>query len=151
MKKIAYIVLLICSFLLITVNLLSYFNISFFGFRIFKVASGSMEPYLNINDVILIKKANNYEKGDVITYLSDDEYITHRIVTIDFDEIVTKGDANNTLDEPIKVESVKGKVIYKFRYLGFLNYLFSKPMTLIMVLIMGITLLAIIPNKKKGE
>lgn len=151
MKKIAYIVLLICSFLLITVNLLSYFNISFFGFRIFKVASGSMEPYLNINDVILIKKANNYEKGDVITYLSDDEYITHRIVTIDFDEIVTKGDANNTLDEPIKVESVKGKVIYKFRYLGFLSYLFSKPMTLIMVLIMGITLLAIIPNKKKGE
>ena len=151
MKKIAYIVLLICSFLLITVNLLSYFNISFFGFRIFKVASGSMEPYLNINDVILIKKANNYEKGDVITYLSDDEYITHRIVTIDFDEIVTKGDANNTLDEPIKVENVKGKVIYKFRYLGFLSYLFSKPMTLIMVLIMGITLLAIIPNKKKGE
>ena len=41
-----------------------------FGFKTFDIASSSMSPMLNINDIAIIKKFNDYDlkEGDVITY-----------------------------------------------------------------------------------
>ena len=149
--KIAYKILIsICIFLVI-INILSHFNISFFGFRIYRIASGSMEPYLKVNDIIIIKKSNNYKVNDIITYKTDKEYITHRIVEINDDEIVTKGDYNNTEDKPIKKTDIIGKLFYKFKYFGFICYFFSKPKTLILAFIIGIVITILIPDKKKRK
>ena len=149
--KIAYKVLISICILLVIINILSYFNISFFDFRIFKIASGSMEPYLKVNDIIIIKKSNNYKVNDVVTYKLDKEYITHRIVEIDDEKIITKGDFNNTEDKPIKKSDVIGKLFYKFKYFGFICYLFSKPKTLIIAFIIGIVITILIPDKKKRK
>ena len=149
--KIAYKVLISICILLVIINILSYFNISFFDFRIFKIASGSMEPYLKVNDIIIIKKSNNYKVNDVVTYKLDKEYITHRIVEIDDEKIITKGDFNNTEDKPIKKSDVIGKLFYKFIYFGFICYLFSKPKTLIIAFIIGIVITILIPDKKKRK
>ena len=149
--KIVYRILLAICILLVIINILSYFNISFFGFRIFKIASGSMEPYLKVNDIIIIKKSNNYKVNDIITYKVDKEYITHRIVEIDDEKIITKGDFNNTEDKPIKKSDVIGKLFYKFKYFGFICYLFSKPKTLIIAFIIGIVITILIPDKKKRK
>ena len=56
MKKVIYYLVTIFIVIVIFINIFSFLNISLFGFRIFKVASGSMIPYLNVGDVILIKK-----------------------------------------------------------------------------------------------
>lgn len=87
--------------------------ISLKGYSIFKVATGSMIPTLNIGDYILVKTSNQYKVGDIVTYKSDNNYITHRIVEIQNNEIYTQGDANNTLDEPITLLDIKGKLVTK--------------------------------------
>jgi len=149
MKKNFYRIMIgICS-LIALINTFSFFNISFLGFRTFKVVSGSMEPYIHINDVVIIKKSNNYKVNDVITFKKDKEFITHRIVSIKENEIVTKGDANNISDDPIKKSDIVGRVIYKFKFFGFFCYLFSKPSTLILAFIFGLIITILIPDKKK--
>lgn len=58
-----------------------------FGYQIFRVSSGSMEPELMIGDVILIKEAEpqDIQKGDIVTYKGEegdlnDKFITHKMI-----------------------------------------------------------------------
>lgn len=131
LKKIVSKFIIILLLFLIFLIILSMFNISFLGFRIFKVVSGSMKPYLNINDIVIVYKNNNYQINDVITYKKNNEYITHRIIDINDKTIITKGDNNNSIDELILKKDIIGKVIYKN---SILKYLF-KPLLIIFILI----------------
>ena len=149
MKKVISVFFSILLFMILFLNILSLFNRSFFGFRIYKIATGSMEPFLKINDVIIIKTNYNYKVNDVVTYKKNNEYITHRIVVINGNEIITKGDANNVNDSPITKKDIIGKLIYKFTILKFINYLFEKPFTWILLFIIGIIITCLIPDKKK--
>lgn len=83
--------------------------------RILVIKSNSMYPKLKINDIIIIKKSNNYNVKDIITYSTDNEVlITHRIVKSCEDGFITKGDNNNSEDnELVKLENIKGKVILR--------------------------------------
>ena len=148
MKKIIGIVAIIILSLVIALNVLSLLNVSFFGFRVYKIGSGSMRPYLNVNDIIIIKKSNNYKVNDVVTYKSKGETITHRIVSIKNDEIITKGDANNTFDKPIKKNKIIGKLVFSLRGIGFINYLLSKPFIWFMIFIIGLLITIMLPDKK---
>jgi signal peptidase I len=71
-----------------------------------------MERGIHVNDYIFVLKQNSYKKNDVITFKYEDTFITHRIVKIDGNKIITKGDANNVEDDEISVDKVVGKVIY---------------------------------------
>ena len=148
MKKILYRIFIVVVVFIIIVNIFSIFHASIFGFRLYRIATGSMVPYLNINDYILVKKSNDYKEGDVITYTSGETYVTHRIVSITDENIVTKGDANNTMDEPITKDNIIGKVVLKFGFLGFIIYLFSKPIIWVLLFIIGIVITAFLPDKK---
>lgn len=149
MKKVLYRIFIFVVVFIIIVNIFSIFHASLFGFRLYRIATGSMVPYLNINDYILVKKSNDYKEGDVITYTSDETYVTHRIVSITDENIVTKGDANNTMDEPITKDNIIGKVVLKFGVLGFIIYLFSKPIIWVLLFIIGIVITAFLPDKKR--
>ena len=39
-----------------------------------------MEPTYNINDVVIVMKKNDYNVGEIISYINKDEIITHRII-----------------------------------------------------------------------
>ena len=121
MKKTLYIILLTILLIALSINIFSLSETSLFGIRIYKIGSGSMEPYLKVNDVILIKESNNYKPQDIITYKDNDEYITHRIISSNNNEIITKGDANNISDKPITKDKIVGKVIYKFHIFSYIN------------------------------
>lgn len=139
MKKLFYNIMTIIAICILLMSLFSIKNKSLFGFRIYRVASGSMEPYIKVGDFIIIKKQNEYDTGDIITYIDNDEnFITHRIIIINGDEITTKGDANNTKDTSINKEQVIGKVILKIHIINFISYLLIKPMTWILILVIGI-------------
>ena len=86
-----------------------YFEL--FGYSVFTVATGSMEPAIKQNDVIIVKKENEYNVDDITTFISDNAFVTHRIISIKGHEIVTKGDANNAKDAIIKDTDIIGKVI----------------------------------------
>lgn len=79
--------------------------------EIYSVQTGSMEDNIHVGDYVLIYKKDNYNVGDVVTFTKDDYFITHRIIRKENDEVITKGDANNTEDEKINVKDIVGKVI----------------------------------------
>lgn len=149
MKKIIFVILFIVLSSALTLNILSFSNLSFLNMRIYRIGSGSMEPHLKINSLILIKKSDNYKINDIVTYQNGDEYITHRIISIDDDEIITKGDANNKEDNPITKDRIVGKLIYKFHIFGFISYLLSKPLTWIFIFAIGLIITYLIPDKEK--
>lgn len=89
-----------------------------FGIGTSVVLSGSMEPALSVNDLVVVKRADIYEEGDVVIYQERQSLIIHRIVRIDGDSVITKGDANNTEDEPIKFSQIKGKLLFSIHAVG---------------------------------
>ena len=42
----------------------------FFGYKTFSIITGSMEPTINVNDIVIVKKAgiNSIQKNDIITF-----------------------------------------------------------------------------------
>ena len=89
-----------------------------FGFGISVVLSGSMEPALSVDDLVLIRAADSYEVKDIVVYQDGSSLIIHRILSIDGDEIVTMGDANDAADPPIRVSTIKGKAVAHIPYVG---------------------------------
>lgn len=91
-----------------------------FGYYFFTVMSGSMQPALDVEDNIIVKQSDDYKIGDIITYKSTKSYVTHRIVKIDGNKIITKGDANTDEDPAFDKKNILGKVVFKSVYLNFL-------------------------------
>ena len=75
------------------------------------VPSGtSMLPTYERGDVVILREASSYRPGDVVAYESDDlrRLVLHRIVRIQGEHFVLKGDANTWLDsdKPTQAEIV---------------------------------------------
>ena len=116
---------------LLSINLILLFS-KYTSKEYIEVLSGSMRDEINIGDIVIIKLASGYDVGDVITYKSNNNFITHRIVEIRENKIITKGDANNVVDEPIYRNQVVGKVVRNINKLG----LYIKVFTDIKVIIL---------------
>ena len=112
-----------------------------FGYGAAVVLSGSMEPSMSIGDLIVIKQTDEFNVEDIIVYQSRSMLVVHRIVEIDGESIITKGDANNAPDNPISLASVKGKVVCQISKVGyFLNWM-KTPLGAITVILVTIGLL----------
>lgn len=83
-----------------------------FGYTFFEVATGSMSPTIKVGDVVIVKITKNVNKNDVIVFKDENNFITHRLIETNQDELVTKGDANNSKDRKILKEQVLGQVIF---------------------------------------
>lgn len=112
-----------------------------FGVGAAVVLSGSMEPELSTGDLILVAERNSYEVGDVVVYQDGRMAVTHRIVSISDDEIITRGDANNTDDDPIKLEQIKGEVIFAIPFVGHLVNMLKTPIGTLTILVLAVFLL----------
>ena len=98
-----------------------------FGYGIAHVISGSMEPTFSKGALLLVKETSNIEVGDIVVYESDSMLVSHRVVGLDGDRAVTKGDANNTEDQPFDRNLIKGKVIGWVPGLGDAAEVLKKP------------------------
>ena len=133
---ILFIILALVIYAKLRVSFSNDVHANYFGVRIFEVASGSMEPTLNINDVLLVKvNVDDLQKDDIIAYKSENSIITHRIVMINDNDLIVKGDANNTVDSPIKKDQVIGKVVKVFPHLGIWKKILTEPKILILIFI----------------
>lgn len=148
LKTLGQVVLFVILIFFILLNILSMNNKSLFGFRIYRVISGSMQPALQIGDVIIIKKANNYAEKDIITYDNGLTTITHRIKTINGDEIITEGDANDAPDKPITKDRILGKYFFRISTFSVFSIMLTgKTIYLIMVLVLFAILLFAISDR----
>ncbi|MEM3191285.1 MAG: signal peptidase I [Candidatus Parvarchaeota archaeon] len=116
----AYIVLLVL-FSLLCKSVFSCFY-SKKGFKIVLSKGMSMFPVIERNDTCFVKKGGSkidYSVGDIVEYIPPIrtqfrvEHIIHRIIKKEGNIIITKGDNNPYEDEPIKWDSVVGKVVAK--------------------------------------
>lgn len=101
-----------------------------YGYRPLVVLSGSMEPTFKIGSVIYYKKIAKEElkEGDIITFKNQsNNFISHRVVSIDDELIETKGDANSSSDaNKVRFEDIQGKdasvsIPYVGYYVRFVN------------------------------
>ncbi len=123
-----------------------------FGWGASVVLSGSMEPTLSVNDLVFVRATGDYEVGDVVVYQSGSSRVIHRITRILEDgSVVTKGDANNTEDEPVPAEDVKGEMVGKVPVLGAAVRFLQTPIGIIIVIAILILLINLSWRKEKKE
>ncbi|MBR3762811.1 MAG: signal peptidase I [Lachnospiraceae bacterium] len=122
-----------------------------FGYGMAVVLSGSMEPALSVNDLIVAKETEEYEVGDMVVYQDGDSVVVHRVVTLDEETVQTKGDANNVVDAPISREMVKGKVIAYIPGAGYVVNFLRTPVGIFAVLAAAVTLMELSYRKEKQK
>lgn len=123
------------------------------GFGVAVVVSGSMEPELSINDVVFVCPQDSYEVGDVVVYQTDSSsLVIHRIIQKSDDgTIITQGDANNTPDAPVSIDSIKGKMIFCIPMVGVLVSFFKSTLGTVLVLALAVWLYVRSLQNEKAE
>lgn len=123
------------------------------GFRFVYVVSGSMEPEIATGSLCIINtntEVKTLKEGDVIAFRSGSMEVTHRIVRVDQDGFITKGDANESEDAGVvPFEHVIGKNVLWIPYAGMiLAYLKTVPgMIIAGICIVAIQLLCVLYKK----
>lgn len=116
---------------------------------LYTIVSGSMEPNINISDVVVdmrVDDPKDIKVGDVITFVSTSSIsknmiITHRVVEVSQTEkgfvYKTKGDNNLSADSaPAEFDKVIGKVVLRIPKLGNVqNFLASQGGWLVAIVI----------------
>ena len=76
---------------------------SVLGIKMFCIISGSMEPEIYVNDLIIIKEVSKEEifKGDIITFVNDGEVITHRVKKMEKNDIFVQENKGEFLEVKI--------------------------------------------------
>ena len=123
----------------------------FFGYSIFEVQTGSMKNYINPGDWIIVKSSSDIKLKDVITYKQGEDFITHRVIGVYNDTFVTKGDANNTKDDPIDKKQIVGKVVKIIPHFGILKKTIFNPAVLVAVIITILMINFLFKNKNKEQ
>ena len=125
--------------------------VNIFGKSFLVVTTGSMKPEINPCDLIIISREKNYKINDIVTYIDDGICITHRIIKIDDEGIICKGDANNLEDGHIEMNTIQGKVIFKSKILGLFALYMLKPITVIYFIILIVHTIFILIKNEEGE
>ncbi len=134
-----------------------------FGFQVYNVISGSMEPEYSVGDLIYVKKVdvNTIQKGDVITFVLNEDLVvaTHRVESVDEEKqcFYTKGDANDTQDAaPVHFKNVIGVPRFRIPLLGYVSDFIQNPPGTYITIAVGAVLIVLVffPDlfgKKKKE
>lgn len=124
-----------------------------FGIGAAVVLSGSMEPSLSVNDLVIVKEQESYEADDIIVYQEKNYLVIHRIVGMDGNMVQTQGDANNVVDEPIDLGNVKGKMIARIPNMGIMIQVIKTPVGIFGLLAVAVFLteLSFRKEKQKGD
>jgi signal peptidase len=114
-----------------------------FGFAQIIVISGSMEPAVDVGDMLIIREQSSYKVNDIVTYHSNNNLITHRVVDVSDATIYTKGDANNVTDEPVSLAAVEGNVVLLIPGVGNLLLFLKSPLGILLMLVVLFLLIEI--------
>lgn len=110
------------------------------GYSVFRVMTGSMEPTIQTDSLIAVKKIepSQVKEGDIISFYSQDPahggaVNTHRVMSVEQNgdtwTYETKGDANQVVDQyPVSAEDLIGKVVFVSYPLGVAVHLLSNPL-----------------------
>ena len=121
------------------------------GFGVSVVLTGSMEPTLKVNELVFIVKADDFKEGDIVVYQKDNQLIIHRIIMINDDMVVTQGDNNDVPDDPIPLDSLKGKLKFSIPFIGILVRAIRSVPGVIIILVLAFFLMHRSWQKEKSD
>lgn len=96
-------------------------------YSMYLVRSESMKPAINMGDMIVTASLNGpltgeVKPGVVVTYERGKEVVTHRVLSVNGDTLVTKGDAvEDPEPRPVTISQVTGIYLFKIPYAGYLS------------------------------
>lgn len=144
---VAFIFVILSSIYLFDVNLnvkKGVYKYPIFGTYV--IVSPSMVPTIKVLDGIVVKRVNNFNMGDIITFDSTDiafkdKTITHRIVgteTLTNGDVLfrTKGDNNLIQDRTlVPSDNIHGRVVLTLPKIGYLQGVLTNPIYLTFILL----------------
>lgn len=120
-----------------------------FGYSLYRISTGSMEPELHVGDVILDKDIENPEDikvGDVVTYDGAGELagmtITHKVIVAPFKNesgewrIQTQGVANEIPDKEFSFSRVRAVMVSSLPIITTIVGLFMSPWGLVVFVLL---------------
>lgn len=117
-------------------------SINFLNYNFYTILSGSMEPTINIKDLVVTHPKEKYKINDIIAFKHDNAVTVHRIVNVEYDNngtelFTTKGDNNNTIDnDKITSSDIIGSYRFTIPLLGsFILFVSTNPLFVILFLI----------------
>ena len=166
LKTLKAILTLLVVLILIVVVIQRFSNnrVKVFGYSVYTIISESMKPNYEIGDMIIAQEVEkkDIKIGDDLVYLGnvdsyDGKIITHRVVRIEGNQIITQGTNNPLEDPPIKYDQVYGRVIAKLGLLSAFSKLMNDSILFYVVVFVPFTILIfldikdIILEKKEKE
>jgi len=120
-------------------------------YNIYLVRSESMKPAINLGDMVVIGPLNKplngqVKPGMVVTYEHGKALVTHRVLSVDGDTLVTKGDAMEDPDpRPVTMPQIRGIYLFKIPYIGYLSsFMRTKNGWFLMVVIPAMLLVSLL-------
>ncbi len=125
------------------------------GCRVAVVLTGSMEPAIRADDLVLVHRQEDYDAGDIIMFRSGGSTVTHRVTAVTAEGYRTRGDANNTEDaDTTPPEAVLGRVVLTLHGAGAVVRFLRTPLgALCLVLMVPVLVLApdILQKRRRKE
>ena len=95
----------------------------FWGKKPLVVISGSMQPILQVGGILYYEKIDidDFKKDDILVYELNEHIISHRIVDINENGFLTKGDNNKSIDtyEVSKSQVIGKGTNWSIPYIGY--------------------------------
>lgn len=116
----------------------------------------SMEPGYHLGDLTVMRQADEYQVGDVVTYRDAEmqAYVIHRIIGVEGDRFILKGDNNSRIDayRPTK-EEIIGKLWFHVPKLGRLFQWMRAPLNLALTigLLGGVLMVNMLRSNQEGK
>lgn len=109
------------------------------------VRSESMKPALEMGDVVVtgpVGSIDQVKPGMIISFSRGTEVVAHRVVSVDEEGIVTKGDAAEDADRwLVSFSDVQGRYLFRVPYLGFVSNFIRTPTGWAVLVILPATVL----------
>ena len=120
-------------------------------YAMYSVRTESMNPAIKMGDMIVTGPLNGLfsgelQPGEVVTYIRNEELITHRVVSVDGNTLLTKGDAMEESDPwTVAMSDVSGAYLFKIPYGGYLaNFIRTKLGWFLVVILPSMLLVGLI-------
>lgn len=115
------------------------------GHGIAVVISGSMAPEIQVDDLVVFAKTDDYGMRDVVVYEGNTYPVTHRIVAMRTDDagktwVTTRGDANNTDDDEFPADRIVGEVVLVIPKVGKVQTFLQSPLGMLMLMLVAVAL-----------
>lgn len=125
-----------------------------FGYAAYYVLTGSMEPVIHVGDVIIDEQVDSIDDlkvGDIVTYRGKEgefagKTVTHKIMRIEGDKIVTKGVSTMSIkeDPAITFDDVIGRYVKTSSFLTTVYMAFTSKYGFLFIVFIPLLILLIV-------